>query len=62
MSGDGRSHGENSVKLSIVTTLYRSAASIEEFHRRIMKAAEPMVDDIEFVVRLLCSEPIRAWL
>jgi putative glycosyltransferase len=38
------------VKLSIVTTLYRSAASIEEFHRRIMKAAEPIADDIELVI------------
>ena len=50
MSGMGLSYGENSVKLSIVTTLYRSAASIEEFHRRIMKAAEPIADDIELVI------------
>jgi len=38
------------VKLSIVTTLYRSAASIDEFYRRAMKAAEAIADDIELVV------------
>jgi putative glycosyltransferase len=38
------------VKLSIVTTLYRSAASIEEFHGRAMKAAEAITDDIELII------------
>jgi len=38
------------VKLSIVTTLYRSAASIEEFYSRAMKAAEAITDDIELVM------------
>jgi putative glycosyltransferase len=38
------------VKLSIVTTLYRSAASIEEFYRRAMKAAEAIADDIELII------------
>jgi putative glycosyltransferase len=37
------------VKLSIVTTLYRSAASVDEFYRRAMKAAEAITDDIELV-------------
>jgi putative glycosyltransferase len=38
------------VKLSIVTTLYRSAASIDEFYSRAMKAAEAIMDDIELVI------------
>jgi putative glycosyltransferase len=38
------------VKLSIVTTLYRSAASADEFYRRTMKAAEAITDDIELVM------------
>jgi putative glycosyltransferase len=38
------------VKLSIVTTLYRSAASIEEFYRRSMKAAKAVADDIELII------------
>jgi putative glycosyltransferase len=38
------------VKLSIVTTLYRSAANIDEFYRRAMKAAEALAEDIELVV------------
>lgn len=38
------------MKLSIVTTLYRSAASIEEFYRRIIKAAEQVTADIEVVM------------
>ena len=38
------------MKLSIVTTLYRSAANIEEFCRRAMKAAQAITDDIELVI------------
>jgi putative glycosyltransferase len=38
------------VKLSIVTTLYRSAATINEFHRRAMKTAEAVATDIELVM------------
>jgi len=38
------------VKLSIVTTLYRSAATIDEFYRRIAAAAAPLADDIEIVM------------
>jgi putative glycosyltransferase len=38
------------VKLSIVTTLYRSASHIEEFHGRAMKAAEGVTHDIEMVI------------
>jgi putative glycosyltransferase len=38
------------MKLSIVTTLYRSAASVEEFYSRAMKAAEAITDDIELVI------------
>src|SRR5271167_816371 len=41
---------EASVKLSIVTTLYRSAGHIEEFYRRATKAAEAIADDIELVM------------
>jgi putative glycosyltransferase len=38
------------VKLSIVTTLYRSAATINEFYSRAMKAAEPVADEIELLI------------
>jgi putative glycosyltransferase len=38
------------LKLSVVTTLYRSASHIEEFHGRAMKAAEAIADDIEMVI------------
>jgi putative glycosyltransferase len=38
------------VKLSIVTTLYRSAPTIDEFYRRAMAAAEPITGDIELVM------------
>ena len=38
------------VKLSIVTTLYRSAANIDEFYRRTIAAAEAVADDIELVI------------
>lgn len=38
------------MKLSIVTTLYRSAASIEEFYRRTIQAAEQVAGDIELVM------------
>jgi putative glycosyltransferase len=37
------------VKLSIVTTLFQSAATINEFYRRVMAAAEPLAQDIELV-------------
>lgn len=38
------------MKLSIVTTLYRSVPTIDEFYRRVMAAAEPITDDIELVM------------
>jgi putative glycosyltransferase len=38
------------VKLSIVTTLYRSVPTIDEFYRRVMRAATPIADDIELVM------------
>ena len=38
------------MKLSIVTTLYRSALDIDEFHRRAMQAAEAIANDIEMVI------------
>jgi putative glycosyltransferase len=38
------------VKLSIVTTLYRSAATIDEFYRRAISAAQSITDDIELVM------------
>jgi putative glycosyltransferase len=38
------------VKLSIVTTLYRSAANIDEFYLRAMKAAEAITSDVELVM------------
>lgn len=38
------------MRLSIVTTLYRSAATVGEFYRRILAAAELLNHDIELVV------------
>ena len=38
------------MKLSIVTTLYRSAATVDEFYGRVMKAAEQLADDIELLI------------
>ncbi len=38
------------MKLSIVTTLYRSGPTIDEFYRRAMAAAEPIADEIELVM------------
>ncbi len=38
------------MKLSIVTTLYRSAATVDEFYRRAMKAAENITNDVELVM------------
>lgn len=38
------------MKLSIVTTLYRSAATIDEFYRRALAAAEHVTDNIELIM------------
>ncbi|WKA27010.1 glycosyltransferase family 2 protein [Bradyrhizobium roseum] len=38
------------MKLSIVTTLYRSAAHVAEFHRRASEAARRVTDDYEIVM------------
>ncbi|MGY4237957.1 putative glycosyltransferase [Bradyrhizobium sp. USDA 4449] len=38
------------MKLSIVTTLYRSAPYVEEFHRRATEAARRITDDIELIM------------
>ncbi len=38
------------MKLSIVTTLYRSADTIEEFHRRALAAAEQIATDVELIM------------
>jgi putative glycosyltransferase len=38
------------MKLSIVTTLYRSAPTIREFYRRALTAAEAITEDIELVI------------
>lgn len=38
------------MRLSIVTTLYRSSATIKEFYRRIMTAAESITSEIELVI------------
>lgn len=38
------------MKLSVVTTLYRSAASIGEFYRRAIKAAENIAGEVELVM------------
>jgi putative glycosyltransferase len=41
---------ERLVRLSIVTTLYRSAATIKEFYSRAIKAAEAVADDVELLM------------
>jgi len=38
------------MKLSIVTTLYKSAPYVEEFHRRASGAAQRITDDYEIVM------------
>jgi putative glycosyltransferase len=38
------------VRLSIVTTLYRSASTINEFYCRALAVAEPITQDIELVI------------
>jgi putative glycosyltransferase len=38
------------MKLSIVTTLYRSARTIDEFHRRSVKVAEALGYDVELIL------------
>lgn len=38
------------MKLSVVTTLYRSAPTVIEFYRRAIAAAEPIADDIELIM------------
>jgi putative glycosyltransferase len=38
------------MKLSIVTTLYKSGAYVEEFHRRASEAAQHITDDYEIVM------------
>jgi putative glycosyltransferase len=38
------------MRLSIVTTLYKSAAYVEEFHRRASEAAQRVTDDYEIVM------------
>jgi putative glycosyltransferase len=38
------------MKLSVVTTLYKSAAYVEEFHRRASEAAQRISDDYEIVM------------
>lgn len=38
------------MKLSVVTTLYKSAAYVAEFHRRASEAAQRITDDYEIVV------------
>jgi putative glycosyltransferase len=38
------------MKLSIVTTLFRSAAFVEEFHRRITAAAAAITEDFEIIM------------
>ena len=38
------------MKLSIVTTLYKSQRTIDEFYRRAMRAAAELTDDVELVM------------
>ncbi len=47
---DRRKPNKVKCKLSIVTTLYRSRLTIEEFVQRAIAAAEAITDDIELVI------------
>lgn len=38
------------MKISIVTTLYRSAPYIREFHRRAIETARKITDDLELIM------------
>ncbi len=38
------------MKLSVVSTLYRSSAFVEEFHHRVRSAAERVTDDFEIIL------------
>jgi putative glycosyltransferase len=38
------------MKISVVTTLYRSAATVDEFYRRTMRVAESIADDVELIL------------
>lgn len=38
------------MKLSVVSTLYRSRAELPEFHARVMAAAQPIADEIELIL------------
>ena len=38
------------MKLSIVTTLYKSAPHVREFHRRASEAARKITDDYEIIM------------
>ncbi|OAF01336.1 glycosyl transferase [Bradyrhizobium centrolobii] len=38
------------MKISIVTTLYRSAPYVKEFHRRAIEAARKITDDVELIM------------
>jgi hypothetical protein len=49
-TGEARFDGDCRVKLSVVTTLYRSAPTIGEFYRRIIAAAEQITHDIEVLM------------
>jgi putative glycosyltransferase len=47
---EARFDGDYRVKLSVVTTLYRSAPTIGEFYRRVISAAEAITNDIELLM------------
>jgi len=38
------------IRLSIVSTLYRSEPQLEQFHRRVVAAAEQITPDFELVL------------
>ena len=38
------------MKLSIVSTLYRSASGLREFHQRSMAAASMVADEVELIL------------
>ena len=39
------------MKLSIITTLYKSSSHIEEFYQRISKVASKITSDYEFLIK-----------
>lgn len=50
MTSEARQPAQEAVELSVVTTMYRSATFMEEFHRRVCAAAEQITPSFEIIL------------